>query len=227
MSHPTFPVVIAIEAAIGTGKSTLLKQLQERHSDWVIVQEPVQMWQSVGEGKHNLLDAFYADPHRYAFSFQTYCVLSRIQIVAKALEEAVKNNVPVVILERSWLSDRETFGEMLHKANKISPMEWELYQQWYGFAVKNSPVIHGHVYLEAKPDTCMARLRKRSRCEEVGVTDDYQRSLIDHHEAWLGSLAPETVCRVNVDKDFLNNSDNAEAVANTVGKFVGTLRRMK
>jgi len=221
---PTTPVVIAIEAAIGTGKSTLLKQLKDKHPEWIVVQEPVSMWQNVGPGKHNLLEAFYSDPQRYAFSFQTYCVLSRIVVVSQALEEAKASGTDVIILERSWLSDRETFGEMLHKNAKISSMEWELYQQWYTFAVKNSPEIHGHIYLECKPETCRARLKKRSRTEEVGVTNEYQCALIDQHEAWLSSLKSETVCRINVDKDFLEVEENAKHVLETVGKFAASLR---
>ncbi len=218
------PVVVSVEAAIGTGKSSLLRLLQNTlgsNGKWIVVQEPVDQWQSVG-GEHNLLEAYYADQSRFAFSFQTNCVLSRITAVQKALD-TVDDHVEVVILERCWASDRNTFAEMLKARNKISPMEWALYDEWYNFACRNAPIIDGHLYLECSTDTCMARLRKRDRTEEVGVTEDYQRELIDRHETWLASLPTATVCRIPVDQDFINDAARSVAVLDTIQAFVASL----
>lgn len=217
------PVVISIEAAIGTGKSTLLNLIEKHCFDWVVVQEPVRQWQSVGKEGHNLLEAYYTDQSRYAFSFQTYCVLSRVEVVKKALEECPAST-KVVVLERSWLSDRFTFAEMLRERGKISPLEWELYQEWYNFAVQNGPKIDGHVYLECSTDTCMTRLRKRARCEETTVTKEYQTALIQRHEQWLETLEPSTVCRVNVDSDFLASGEARDDLVDQIKKFVDELR---
>lgn len=38
--------------------------------------EPVNTWQNL-EGGGNILDAFYRDPQRYAYTFQNYVFLSR------------------------------------------------------------------------------------------------------------------------------------------------------
>jgi deoxyadenosine/deoxycytidine kinase len=215
------PVVISVEAAIGTGKSTLLKVLQSRRPNWIVVQEPVEKWQDVRG--HNLLNAFYKDLQRWAFSFQTYCVLSRIETVQRALERCT-DETSVVVLERSWFSDRHTFAEMLRKQDNISGMEWALYDEWYKFAVRNSPTIHGHVYLDCHTDTCMARLRKRCRNEEVGVTTDYQRQLIERHEDWLNTVPTQNVCRINVDSDFLGNEVFCNKVVSDVSNFADGLR---
>ena len=215
------PIVVSVEAAIGTGKSSLLRLIQQKEPTWVVVQEPVDKWQDING--HNLLDAFYGNLERYAFSFQTYCVLSRIEAVTTALQKCPQET-PVVVLERSWFSDRATFAEMLHKTGRISDMEWNLYQEWYSFAVRNSPTIDGHLYLECGTDTCMTRLRKRSRSEEVGVTSDYQRDLITHHEDWLNGLNQSKVHRVNVDQDFLNDVERSEKMVETVRGFISELR---
>lgn len=217
------PVVISVEAAIGTGKSSLLKLIQAREPTWMVVQEPVDQWQAVG-GKHNLLEKFYADLDRYAFSFQTYCVLSRIETVSKALREC-SEGTQVIVLERSWFTDRHTFGEMLRKQGRISDMEWCLYDEWYRFAVKNAPHIDGHVYLDCTTDTCMTRLRKRGRSEECSVTSDYQSSLIQHHEEWLEMQDASKICRVDVNQDFVHVADNSDKMMTTLKDFVRSLRQ--
>jgi deoxyadenosine/deoxycytidine kinase len=46
-----------------------------------VVHEPVDQWQSVPTvegGTLNLLDRFYSDPERYAYTFQNYVFMSRV-----------------------------------------------------------------------------------------------------------------------------------------------------
>ena len=215
------PLIVSVEAAIGTGKSTLLRLLAEEEPSWHFVQEPVDIWQAV-DGKFNLLEAFYKDPARYSFSFQTYCVLSRIQAVETALATCPAGT-KVMIVERSWFSDRHTFARMLIDSQKMSPMEAALYEQWYSFACKNGPKFNGHLYLEANAATCMTRLKRRGRSEETAVTVEYQRDLIAHHESWLRTLDEEKVCRVNVDEDFLDGREARAALMGRIRDYVATL----
>lgn len=224
--NPNGILIISVEAAIGTGKSTLLRLLQQRFGKrWMLVQEPVEAWQNVNG--HNLLEAYYNDQHRFSFSFQTHCVLSRVE----SLEEQMKHMDPeteVIVLERCWHSDRNTFGEMLRRQNKISDLEWALYDHWYGFAVRNSPTVEGHVYLECNPETSMARLRKRSRSEEVGVTVEYQKELIQRHEEWLNSIPEqERILRINVDQEFLSDEDHANKVISSIERYVKDLHELR
>jgi len=225
----TRPIIISIEAAIGTGKSSLLRLLQRTigaSGKWVVVQEPVEQWQAVG-GKHNLLEAYYASQERFAFSFQTNCVLSRIRSLQDVLR-STPAEVEVIVLERCWQSDRNTFGEMLRRQKKISELEWALYEEWYQFAVENAPFVDGHVYLQANADVCMQRLRKRDRTEEVGVTEAYQQELIACHEAWLNGLVEQDrVCRVDVAGEFISDADNANRVVTMIESFISQLRTLR
>ena len=212
------PIVISVEAAIGTGKSTLLRLVKEHRPNWTVVQEPVGKWQAVN-GEHNLLEAFYSDPARHAFTFQTYCVISRIETVVEALRTC-PDTCPVMIVERSWFSDRNTFAKMLIDSGKMSPMEAALYTQWYDFASPKGPKIHGHLYLECDSSTCMTRLKRRGRSEETAVTEEYQQDLIRHHEDWLATIDPSKVCRVNVDAEFASDEVRREQVFGQIHDFV-------
>jgi len=49
-----------------------------------VVHEPVAQWQhvpTVGGGAINLLDCFYADPPKYAYTFQNFVFMSRVMQV--------------------------------------------------------------------------------------------------------------------------------------------------
>jgi deoxyadenosine/deoxycytidine kinase len=287
--HPNV-VIISVEAAIGTGKSSLLRMLQRRTREstdgdtntandlssankwkWVFVQEPVEMWQDVrrfnsraaaaaaesspstsplsekgpkdqaqpaaaGAGaasavvddaaEFNLLGKFYNSPPEFAFKLQSWAVLSRIETVARTLEEISRDFTekgdrrPVLlVLERSWHSDRSTFATMHRDSGNMRPHEWVLYDQIYHFAAQNSPTIDGHVYLECSADTCMARLKKRDRSEETGVSADYQRSLIRRHEEWLDGCSLDTVLRLNVDEEFLSDQSRANWIFDEICTF--------
>lgn len=46
-----------------------------------MVPEPVDKWQCIGENGVNVLDAFYRDPERYAYTFQNYVFVTRVMQV--------------------------------------------------------------------------------------------------------------------------------------------------
>lgn len=78
-------ITFCVEGNIGAGKSTYLDMVQMTNDAASInemievVQEPVDMWQDLsGE---NLLELFYKDPERYAFTFQQYVLITRIKRV--------------------------------------------------------------------------------------------------------------------------------------------------
>lgn len=219
------PIVISVEAAIGTGKSTLLRLVKEHRPEWTVVQEPVGMWQAVN-GEHNLLEAFYSDPARHAFTFQTYCVISRIETVVEALRTC-PDTCPVMIVERSWFSDRNTFAKMLIDSGKMSPMEAALYSQWYDFASPKGPKIHGHLYLECDSSTCMTRLKRRGRSEETAVTEEYQQDLIRHHEDWLATLDANKYCRINVDAEFASDEVRREQLFGQIHDFIASIEALQ
>lgn len=55
------------------------------HARAQFVKEPIEQWQSVGGGPVNLLDLFYKDPARLAYTFQNYVFLTRVlQVRARA-----------------------------------------------------------------------------------------------------------------------------------------------
>jgi deoxyadenosine/deoxycytidine kinase len=64
------------------------------------VHEPVDQWQcvpTVEGGTLNLLDRFYSDPERYAYTFQNYVFMSRVLQVRFSASAVVQQHLEAVL----------------------------------------------------------------------------------------------------------------------------------
>jgi len=171
---------IIVEGNIGAGKSTFLRLIKDL-LDAQVVYEPHEQWQSVGG--ENLLDYFYKDTNRWAYTFQSYAFITRIMAQEQADKESFK---PLQVLERSVYSDRYCFAKNAFEMGNMSSLEWKLYQDWWGWFVKHyTKKPSGFVYLQTPPEVCYKRLLKRARTEESAVPLQYLTALHDKHESWL------------------------------------------
>ena len=51
----------------------------------------------------------------------------------------------VIITERSVLTDKHVFAEMLYDAGDIDPLEWELYESWFNIFGKKTSCKSNHL----------------------------------------------------------------------------------
>lgn len=168
-----------VEGNIGAGKSTFLRHMG-RYLNAQLVFEPTQLWCDVnGE---NLLDAFYADGKRWAYTFQTYAFVTRT-IEQKRLQ--AQNEKPFQLLERSIYADRYCFAKNAYELGLMSKLEWQMYQNWFIWLTDYTEQPAGFIYLRADPEVCYDRLVGRGRCEEKGIQCDYISCLHNKHEDWL------------------------------------------
>ncbi|XP_077241415.1 uncharacterized protein LOC143881949 [Tasmannia lanceolata] len=180
-------LTFCVEGNISVGKTTFLQRIANETlelRDLVeIVPEPISKWQDVGPDHFNILDAFYAEPQRYAYTFQNYVFVTRVM----QERESAGGIKPLRLMERSVFSDRMVFVRAVHEANWMNEMEISIYDSWFDPVVSCLPglIPDGFIYLRASPDTCHKRLKLRKRVEEGGVTLDYLRGLHEKHESWL------------------------------------------
>ena len=92
--------VISIEGNLGAGKSTLLSML-----DVSVIKEPVDQWENTSGG--SILERYYHDPKRWAFTFQLNALHSRSLLWKKAIEDKPSE---LHFSERSPMADRYIFG---------------------------------------------------------------------------------------------------------------------
>jgi len=170
-----------VEGNIGIGKSTFLKLLAER-LDCKVVFEPHEKWQNVGKAG-NLLEKFYDDTPRWAYTFQSYAFLSRVLEQEAAVQQS---NNDIIIFERSVFSDYHCFAKNCFELGTMTELEWSLYKEWFSWLVDKHIIIpEGFIYLQGSPEVCLNRLHERNRFEEVNVPLSYLELLHEKHEDWL------------------------------------------
>ncbi|KAJ4810862.1 Deoxycytidine kinase [Rhynchospora pubera] len=180
-------LTFCVEGNISVGKTTFLQRIANETlelRDLVeIVPEPISKWQDVGPDHFNILDAFYAEPERYAYTFQNYVFVTRVM----QERESAGGLKPLRLMERSVFSDHMVFVRAVHEANWMNEMEISIYDSWFDPVVSSLPglIPDGFIYLRASPDTCHRRMLHRKRAEEGGVSLDYLRGLHEKHESWL------------------------------------------
>jgi len=182
------PLLISLDGNIGAGKTTLLNAMREAWPGLYTVKEPVDDWLAMKdhEGK-NILELFYADTARYAYTFQHVTLMTRIANTRAALEAHRDEPGAILVSERSILTDRHVFAEMLRAQGKLSPLEWQLYNMWYALLADVLDVA-GVVFLDTPVGTCNERILHRARPGEA-IPVEYLEDLDRAHRAWLADAA--------------------------------------
>lgn len=102
-----------------------------------------------------MLDMFYRDPKRWAFTFQTYAFLSRTQAAVQQLragdaayyaaatapDDAAADSKraseepvpPSYVFERSLYSDKHCFATNCFKTGLFNKAEWTVYNDYHAF----------------------------------------------------------------------------------------------
>ena len=199
--------IFSIEGNIGSGKSTLVKELQKSvpnilDKKVVYVQEPVNEWSKIKDKKgETILEKFYADQHKYAFSFQTMAYISRLALLRNIVRE---NPDAIIITERSVFTDREVFAKMLYDEGKIEDVDYQIYLKWFDEFIEEIPIT-GLIYVTTTPEKSKQRVDLRARVGE-SIPLPYLQRCHDYHESWIKNIKKQ-VCLFNGNVDFKDNLD--------------------
>ncbi|MFL5418284.1 MAG: deoxynucleoside kinase [Myxococcales bacterium] len=155
------PRYIAVEGPIGVGKTALAQLLSERLGARLVTESPEE---------NPFLRGFYADRRKHAFQAQIFFLLSRFQQQQALFQQD--------LFSRSIVAEYLFARDRIFAALSLEPEELTLYDRVYellGPRVVKPDLV---VYLQARTDALLGRIRKRGR--------DYERSI---DAAWLEGIA--------------------------------------
>jgi len=214
-------MIIYIEGNIGSGKSTFLKTLSScldnSKNNISFITEPVDEWiVQIDEHGKNILNHFYEDQTRWAFTFQMNSFISRIRRM-----EQQKNEINII--ERSVFTDRYCFAKNCYESGKMNKMEYDIYCKWNDWLIETFNVKPcGYIYLRTSPEVCSDRINARSRNEEGGIPIDYLEKLHNSHDDWLNN-ATTPVLEIDITKNYLEDSREKETLVSRVESFILSL----
>ena len=205
-------LVISLDGNIGAGKTTLMEAIRTAMPEVEVVVEPVGEWLSLKDANgKSLLELFYEDKRRWAYTFQNCAILTRLRTIKEALATTKKK---IVLTERSVLTDRFVFGEMLRASGDITSLEWQLYCMWYDTFASGLPMA-GVIYLGTDVTTSAERIVHRGRTGEDQIPRAYLADLDAQHKKWLSSTALPVLS--------LESTGSLQEKVDKIRKFLSTI----
>lgn len=204
--------VFSVIGIIGSGKTSLIESLSNNsylNNIFFISKEPVKIWQKVGA-----LNLFYSNPKKYALEFQTHAIESRtlqykyycnkIEKYNQKTKESEPSYLPIVmgqvikppkilglIMDGCPRTDFEVFTKVAYENEFMNKKMMDFYLSSIAYRVIYLPEFfnpHIYIVLDCDEQTCIERIKKRDRKEEIGISRKYLSQLKIKQEEMLQRL---------------------------------------
>lgn len=196
------PRYIAVEGPIGVGKTTLAQILSDRLGARLVTE---------GTEENPFLRGFYADRRKYAFQAQIFFLLSRFQQQQALFQQDLFSQSTVA--EYLFARDR------IFASLALAPEELSLYDRVYellGPRVVKPDLV---VYLQARTDVLLARIRKRGRDYERAIDAAWLEALTKAYNEFFFHFEDTPLLVVNAsDIDIEGSPEDVEALLSVIKK---------
>jgi deoxyguanosine kinase len=198
------PRLIAVEGPIGVGKTTLARFLAERLGGRAVL-DP--------SDDNPFLAGFYEAPRRHAFQAQMYFLLARYQQQQDLKQEDLFTKLTVV--DYVFQKDR-VFAELA-----LTEDELALYDRVYRTLDPRVPTPDLVVYLQARTDVLLERIRARNREMDRALDPAYLDRMVQAYASFFFGWQRTPLLVINTsDVDFVEREADLETV-------LGAVRRMR
>jgi len=197
---------VAIEGAIGVGKTTLARMLKEPLEAELLLE--------VFE-ENPFLGDFYIDPKRYAFQTQVFFLLSRYRQQHQVIRQTLRQHTLVsdYMFDKDWL-----FAHL-----NLSGAELTMYERVQTILSEQIPTPDLVVFLRADTDVLMQRISFRDRAYERTMSRDYIDGLRLAYEQFLAQYTAAPV--LTIDTNTLDIVQDRRAREQLIGQVRETLSR--
>lgn len=195
--------LILVAGNIGAGKTSLTERLGARLG-WHTA------FESVADNPY--LPDFYADMRAWSFHLQVFFLGHRAeqhQELARLPQSA--------ICDRSIYEDAFIFARALHDLGNLNERDYYAYRRVFDLLVSYLPAPDLLIYLRCPVPVLMARIRRRGRSIETGITASYLTLLESFYDEWMETfdLCPVLTIRTD-DLDFVNRSQHLDIVVQRI-----------
>ena len=184
---------IAVEGAIGVGKSTVAQRLADRLGSGTLME-------SVDDNP--FVELFYQNPSRHALAVQLSFLFSRL----KQWQSIHQLN----LFSQGMVSDYLFAKDRLFASINLTDEEFILYDQVARLVSVDIPKPDLVIYLQSDHNIIMERIRSRNRSMERGLTPDYLKRVMVGYDNFFFHYQETPLLVVQTDK--LNFAESDEAI---------------
>ena len=201
MSQQTIePRFIAVEGAIGAGKTSLVNLLEQQYGARVILEE---------NDSNPFIAKFYEDQETYSFQTQIYFLLSRYNQYMELAQRDLFNSVVVI----DYLFQRDKIFAQLN----LEDHEYRLYEQIYNLIGSKAPKPDLVIFLQASTKVLLERVSKRGRDYEAFMDPDYLDSVNKAFNNFFFYYSNTPLLVINTNEiDFVEKKCALEELINKV-----------
>ncbi len=195
-------MVIIIDGVVGAGKSTLAEKVSSK------LNIPV-FYELQNEETNTLLEEFYKDKKRWAFTLQIHFLNERFRMI----KEIHKNGGG--ILDRSIFGDR-IFASMLHEDGYMTTEEFNTYSSLLNNMLEHSKNPTLLVYIDCDLETAVERIGVRGRQMEQSVDEVYWKRLNEKYTNWYNKYNISKKLSINAKSYHPNNEKDIDEIVSKI-----------
>jgi deoxyguanosine kinase len=194
------PRYIAVEGPIGAGKSTLAQILAERLGARLVED---------AADENPFLASFYGDRRKHAFQAQLFFLLSRFQQQQVLFQQD--------LFSRSTVADYLFARDRIYASLTLSADELTLYDRVYELLGPRTVRPDLVVYLQARTEVLLQRVRRRGRDDERSIDGDYLEALASAYGDFFFHYDETPLLVVNTsDIDLESSAQDVEALLTVI-----------
>ena len=171
---------VVVEGPIGAGKTTLARRLAASLAAEPLLEQPAE---------NPFLARFYQDMARFALPTQLFFLFQR----ARQLEPLAQMDM----FSRPTVSDFLLDKDPLFARITLSGDELALYEKIFEALRPRTPTPDLVVYLQARPEVLLERVKKRASPWERGMSDEYLAVLSESYARFFYHYSAAPVLTVN------------------------------
>jgi deoxyguanosine kinase len=180
---------VAIDGPIGVGKTSLVELLSKRFHGTQVLEDV----------DNPFLGEFYKKKKGSAFQTQLFFLLSRYQQQREIAQ--------IDLFTTLVLADYHFPKDKIFACLNLDDSELLIYDRLYSLLSESVPKPDLVIYLQGSLETCMKRIKKRSRSIEKGITPEYLAQLIEAYNYYFYHYEETPLLVVDCNEiDFVNRS---------------------